>query len=107
MFNADSISLIKTEVLAVMIARDFGEDADATEVETAFVEFITTGFGAYESYSSRREAWNDFVEFAREEEGDEADAQTETVVGYVTTQSTVEAAHMATVLTADKQMGLF
>ena len=103
----DSISLIKTEVLATLVARDFGESASASEVEAHFVEFVSNGEGSYEDYPNVRTAWRDFVETTGGVIPSEDAEDDVTIVGYVSVQSQVESAYMATVLTAEHQMGLF
>jgi capsular polysaccharide biosynthesis protein len=96
MFNADNISLLNTEALAVMVKRDFG-NASLEAVERDFVEFVTSGAGAYEDYPSWRQAWRDFVESCNEEEVEEE----VTVVGFVAIGFPVQ------VLTAQNQISLF
>lgn len=103
----DSISLIKTEVLATLVARDFGDKASVEEVEKHFVDFVTHGEGCYEDYPNVRTAWRDFVETTGGVIPSEDDEKGETVVGYLSVQSQTESAHMATVLTSEHQMGLF
>jgi leucyl aminopeptidase (aminopeptidase T) len=100
MFNADNISLLNTEALAVMVKRDFG-NASLEAVERDFVEFVTSGVGAYEDYSSWRQAWRDFVEFCNEEEAVEVTTEDATVVGFAA------AGFPLPVLNAQNQISLF
>jgi len=98
MINVDHISAINTTVLATLAAKEF-DGMPHQYVEKHFVDFVTHGPGAYEDYSSWRQAWRDFVDFTREEEAEE---QQERVVGVIAvTQGQPRA------LTAENQMALF
>ncbi|WP_372997553.1 hypothetical protein [Marinobacter sp.] len=98
MINVDHISAINTTALATLAEKEFG-DTPLESVEKDFVDFVTHGAGAYEDYSSWRQAWRDFVDFTREEEAEE---QQERVVGVIAvTQGQPRA------LTAENQLALF
>lgn len=102
MVTSDTISLINTTALQTVIRKEFGEEADANDIELQFTEFVSSGPGAYEDYSSWRQAWRDFMDFVSEDaEEERVDDTTETVIATFTVGIPVA------VLTAEHQISLF
>jgi hypothetical protein len=69
MITSDTISALTTDALQAVINKAGEVFADQTfdEVETRFVDYIN-GPGAYDDFTSWRQAWRSFVEFCTDDE---------------------------------------